>query len=63
MHMYVGTIWIVLILLFIGRKKSIALTGLMAAVCYGLLYLCLGKCVCTCTYFSMCLNTYCTVKP
>ena len=42
-HAYVGTIWIIVILLVIGRKKSIALTGLMAAVCYGLLYLCLGK--------------------
>ena len=39
----IGTIWIILILLFIGRKKAIALTGLMAAASYGLLFLCLGQ--------------------
>jgi len=33
-----GTIWVILILLVIGRKKAMTLTGLGAAVFYGLPY-------------------------
>ena len=31
------------LLLVIGRKKAMTLTGFGAAICYGLLFFCLGK--------------------
>ena len=40
---YSGTLWIIVLLLLIGRKKSMAITTLAAAACYGLLFICLNK--------------------
>ena len=38
-----GTLFIIVLLLTIGRKTSMAVTAAATAVCYGLLFLCLGK--------------------
>ncbi|XP_065892911.1 putative transporter svop-1 [Dysidea avara] len=48
-----GTAWIIVLLLLIGRKKSMAITTLAAAIFYGLLFLCLDKVVLTVFLFGV----------
>ncbi|XP_065892905.1 synaptic vesicle 2-related protein-like isoform X2 [Dysidea avara] len=48
-----GIIWIIVLLLVIGRKRSLALTAFAAAVCYGLLFLCLNETILTVFLFGV----------
>ncbi|XP_065920567.1 putative transporter svop-1 [Dysidea avara] len=48
-----GTLWIIVILLIVGRKKSMAITALLTTVCYGLLFLCLNQTALTLFLFGV----------
>ncbi|XP_065920283.1 putative transporter svop-1 isoform X2 [Dysidea avara] len=48
-----GTIWIIVLLLVIGRKKAMAITTLAAAISFGLLFLCLNQNILTVFLFGV----------
>lgn len=38
-----GILWVIILLIVLGRKKSIAITTFLAACCFNLLFICTSK--------------------